>query len=289
MSLLYQISNVECKYPTASHAALKINSLDIKHGEIVFLIGASGVGKSTILETLGLMNNTLVYNSKSTFNFAVNGTNEDFTNIWSKSEAYLSKIRKKHLSFIFQSTNLFETLNVEDNGLITLMLQGNDVIASKNIIRPIFKNIFPSEFKELLNNRKISEMSGGQRQRLAFVRAIATDFSVMLADEPTGNLDWFNANNLMSKLIDNIKTKSSSAIIVTHDIDLAVKHANKIVLIEKKSSANNDEKLSFGLVSQESTFTKNESDQWKSLNAKSEMKDYDFISYLKKRIIEENS
>ena len=103
MSLLYQISNVECKYQNASHAALKINSLDIKHGEIVFLIGASGVGKSTILETLGLMNNTLVSNSESIFNFAVNGTNEDFTNIWSKSEAYLSKIRKKHLSFIFKA------------------------------------------------------------------------------------------------------------------------------------------------------------------------------------------
>ena len=169
------------------------------------------------------------------------------------------------------------------------MLQGNDEISSKNIIRPIFKNIFPSEFKGLLNNRKISEMSGGQRQRLAFVRAIAGDFSVMLADEPTGNLDWFNANNLMSKLIENIKTKSSSAIIVTHDIDLAVRHANKIVLMEKKSSVNNEEKLSFGLVSRESTFTKNESDQWKSLNAKSQMKDSDFISYLKKRIIEENN
>ena len=96
-------------------------------------------------------------------------------------------------------------------------------------------------------------MSGGQRQRLAFIRAIITKYSILFADEPTGNLDWLNARILMDFLLKELKDNKSSAIIVSHDIDLAIEYADKIVYIEKKKTVIkkenlNDEDFFFGRI-----------------------------------------
>ena len=325
MDLLYKIKNIDCKYFKAKQSVLKINDLNIHQGEIVFMIGASGVGKSTVLETLGLMNNTLVTNGASEFTFSVNGCSEDFTRIWAKKESYLASIRKRYLSFIFQNTNLFETLNIADNGLITLLLQGDNERSAKRKVLPLFKEIFTNdEFKEIFTfnelneiftrreleqtfsekeietlllesetkdaQRGIGEMSGGQRQRLAFVRAIAGNYSVLFADEPTGNLDWGNANNLMSKLIADIKHKESTAIIVSHDIALSVKHATKIILIDKESEIVNDKKHSFGVISKSNTFTKNADGEWRSEETEpSNFQDDSLIEYLKGKIADQDN
>ena len=79
MDLLYNIKNIDCKYIKAKQSVLKIRELNISHGDIVFMVGASGVGKSTVLETLGLMNNTLVTNETSNFSFSVNGPEKSFS------------------------------------------------------------------------------------------------------------------------------------------------------------------------------------------------------------------
>ena len=325
MELLYKIKNIDCKYIKAKQSVLKIRELNISHGDIVFMVGASGVGKSTVLETLGLMNNTLVTNETSDFLFSVNGTTEDFKRIWSKRESYLASIRKRYLSFIFQNTNLFETLNIADNGLITLLLQGDNERSAKRKVLPLFKEIFTNdEFKEIftfneLNEifsrkeleqtfsneeietllsesktkdvvRGIGEMSGGQRQRLAFVRAIAGNYSVLFADEPTGNLDWGNANNLMSKLIADIKYKESTAIIVSHDIALSVKHATKIILIDKESEIVNNKKHSFGVISKSNTFIKNVVGEWRSEESESyNFNDDSLTEYLKEKIANQDN
>ena len=108
---------------------------------------------------------------------------------------------------------------------------------------------------------EITKMSGGQRQRLAFIRAIITKYSILFADEPTGNLDWLNARILMDFLLKELKDNKSSAIIVSHDIDLAIEYADKIVYIEKKKTVIkkenlNDEDFFFGRISNETIYKK---------------------------------
>ena len=103
-------------------------------------------------------------------------------------------------------------------------------------------------------------MSGGQRQRLAFVRAIASNFTILLADEPTGNLDFANAKKLIKHLIDNVKERETTSLIVSHDIDLAVNHATKIVYIDKienKKSKNKKDHFHYGLINGENTYSGN--------------------------------
>ena len=323
--MVFDIKKLECKYKTGTNAVLLVDNLQIKKGEVVFFLGASGVGKSTILETLGLMNDTIHSSGKTVFNFYGNSVVENMLNIWEQKESYLAEFRKKHLSFIFQSTNLFPTLNAEDNVLLTPMLQGTPEFEAKNAVRPIFKKIFTKEYKEILGDRgvqktnifgmkycqvhkgkKISEMSGGQRQRLAFVRAIASKYNILFADEPTGNLDWANANNLMSHLIEDIKAKRATSVIVSHDIALAIQHADKIVYIDKIENIikNNNpcklkdekDKIAYhhGLINDANTYVKQIKGGWSNQISYDNMEvpvidDTSLIEYFKEKIIKQNT
>ena len=323
--MVFNIKNLECKYKTGANSVLLVDNLQIKKGEVVFFLGASGVGKSTILETLGLMNNTISTNSRTIFNFHKDGSILDMKNIWQQKESYLADFRKKNLSFIFQSTNLFPTLNAEDNVLLTPMLQGTSEMQAKNNARSIFKEIFQKEYKDILgdkgvqetnifgmkyckvyNGKKISEMSGGQRQRLAFVRAIASNYNILFADEPTGNLDWANANNLMTYLIEDIKSKGATSVIVSHDISLAVQHADKIVYIEKIENVIKNTnpcklegepkeiKYHQGLIDDANTYLKHTKGGWSNLisydgELPPVIDDESLIDYFKDKIIKQNS
>ncbi len=286
----FVVKNLKCKYKT-SPPVLEIKNIKINTGEVVFFLGASGVGKSTILETLGLMNNTILSNNQTEFKYLdKNSNSENFLKIWDKPESYLADFRKINLSFIFQSTNLFSTLTAEDNVLLPSMLSGKSLIESKNISYPIFKKIFSKEYKEILHGKMIFEMSGGQRQRLAFVRAISSTYNVLFADEPTGNLDWANANNLMSYLIMDVKQKKSTAIIVSHDISLAVKHADKIIFIDKRKKTDGS---FFGFISDSETYCKNPDGNWYNLEVYKNDK-HDFMNtekiefYFKEKISKQN-
>ena len=292
----YKINNLACKYKTGKNPVLFVENLEIEKGEVVFFLGASGVGKSTILETLGLMNNTILANPSTKFDFFDKSSCINMINIWNKRESYLAKFRKMHLSFIFQSTNLFPNLNAEENVLLTPMLQSLSQFKAKNKVRPLFKNIFTKEYKEVLSDKKISEMSGGQRQRLAFVRAIASNYTVLLADEPTGNLDWANANNLMKHLIDDIKSKGATSVIVSHDIALAVEHADKIIYIDKVlNSESKDVKKHYhcGYINNANTYTGSQKSGWINQlsygNSKPPLIDsQSLIEFFKEKIIKQN-
>ncbi|OUV44325.1 MAG: hypothetical protein CBC71_01545 [Rhodobacteraceae bacterium TMED111] len=320
---VFNVSNLECRYKNSTHSVLQVEQLQIDEGEVVFFLGSSGVGKSTILETLGLMNNTIHSNSNTKLSFHEDTNEVDFLKIWQKKENLIAGFRKNNLSFIFQSTNLFPTLTAFENVKITTILQDsdktninqselgalvdvlksflttekvqnilskisnfNEAEAYNRIVKYLIK-VFPKDtveeilgVKYKLDNegklikgkngsvyespKMITELSGGQRQRLAFVRAVASKYKVLLADEPTGNLDEANADNLIAQLVDDVHQKSAIAIIVTHDIELALKHADKIVFIDKKQIEEKESKRHFGKISKAETYIKNDNSKWEN-------------------------
>ena len=162
------------------------------------------------------------------------------------------------------------------------------------------------KYCKVYNGKKISEMSGGQRQRLAFVRAIASNYNILFADEPTGNLDWANANNLMTYLIEDIKSKGATSVIVSHDISLAVQHADKIVYIEKIENVIKNTnpcklegepkeiKYHQGLIDDANTYLKHTKGGWSNLisydgELPPVIDDESLIDYFKDKIIKQNS
>lgn len=231
MDAIFKITDLSCSYAADLPVVLKINELNLERGKLIFLIGASGTGKSTLLETLGLMNNTI---GAGDVYFTPNHVGSfDYLQLWKqKDEHRISEIRKQHFNFIFQNTNLMENFTAYENVCLSGMIKG-----SKTGIEVI------DGVKELMNRVRLPEnevgsgtlainLSGGQRQRLAFVRALSAKSTVLLCDEPTGNLDEANANELFQVIRESLKD-GLTAIVVSHDIDIAVKHADQIVLLTK--------------------------------------------------------
>lgn len=229
MNTIYQIRELACAY-NKGKTVLRIPHLDIPQGELVFLLGVSGSGKSTLLETLALMNNTL---ASGEVHFSSNNNSFKFSELWQKNDAEaIAQVRKKHFSFIFQDTNLMENFTAYENICLAQMIkqdvrQEEAMTGAKQLANQVGLSS-----GELNADTLAVNLSGGQRQRLAFVRAINNDFSVIFGDEPTGNLDEANANELLRILKQNLKG-TSSAVVVSHDIDLAVQHADRIVVITK--------------------------------------------------------
>lgn len=236
---LFDIENLRCSYARnyveqKSKVVLEIHRLVIPKGKKVFIVGESGIGKSTILETLGMMNNTIVPDGKARFLFCEDDDNTvDLVQLWKGSDNELSAFRQKHFSFIFQSTNLMRNFTAYENIALTRMLQGYSRESSFERVSDVMKDLGLEHIDE---TRMTQELSGGQQQRLAFARAVLPDFTVLFGDEPTGNLDSVHAENAM-KLLDNklSQLEGSSAIIVSHDMHLAVEYADIIVKIRKES------------------------------------------------------
>lgn len=256
MKKLYEISNLRCSYDKQyvegqSKVVLEINHLQIPKGKKIFIVGESGIGKSTILETLGLMNNTIVPN-KGTKLLLFDESNKaiDLASLWNrKSDKVLSDFRRKHYSFIFQSTNLMRNFTAFENISFTRMLQGYTKYSCFKNTRKVLADLGLEHIGE---ERMAQELSGGQQQRLAFARAILPDFTVLFGDEPTGNLDAENAIRVMqilSKKLDDLN--EASAIIVSHDMHLAVTFADVIIKIRKEirpKKSEYDEDVTYGVI-----------------------------------------
>ncbi|MGC9345148.1 MAG: ATP-binding cassette domain-containing protein, partial [Bacteroidales bacterium] len=211
--MLYKISNLVCAYKQTGKKVLEVQHLDIPKRKIIVILGLSGIGKSTLLETLGLMNNTIVGQKHTLFHFFGNGVplELDFSNIWhNHSDSYLSTLRNQHFSFIFQDTNLMPNFSAMENIMLTLMLQGHSNKEARIRGHSYLQKVGMGDIDP---EKKVFELSGGQRQRIAFIRAICPDFTVLLGDEPTGNLDRFTSRKLMQILRSSIHEKERSAII----------------------------------------------------------------------------
>lgn len=244
MELIYSIRNMKCAY-NAGCVVLHIRELDIPDGKVVFFVGPSGVGKSTILETLGLMNNTIA--SVDEFRYC----NNDLREVFKWKDAKLSAIRNRDFSFVFQQNNLMPNFSACENIITAALFQGENAQTVQHRTQKILERLnLPSQ------DRPINQYSGGQQQRIAFARAILPQFKVLFGDEPTGNLDKISADNLMKTLVDAIHESGSTAIIVSHDISLSLKYADMIVQICKEGD--------HGVISDASIFSKKEADKWEN-------------------------
>ena len=192
-------------------------NFNISKGETVSIIGSSGSGKSTLLHVL------------SSLEKADSGEILlDDSLITSLTENELCDIRLNKIGFIYQFHHLIKELNVKENIALPLIIKGEDVDDIESKTNDIIDQVGLSERK----NYQIDKLSGGERQRVAIARAVVHKPKIIFADEPTGNLDKVNANNIFSLLKDLVNYNQSSLIMATHDLDIAV-------LLDKKYSIQN--------------------------------------------------
>ena len=230
LDLVLEIRHLACAY-LRGKTVLDIEALDIPYGQLVFIIGRSGIGKSTFIETLGLMSQTIVPAERSSIRFYPKGSAAapiELKDSWDLPNADLSRLRRQYFSFIFQQTNLMPNFSAGDNMMVSRLIEGAGVPRVKEEVIEVMGKL---SLEAALFDKKISHLSGGQRQRLAFVRAITADFTILFGDEPTGNLDRHTAEELMTVLKQQIAQQGRSGIIVSHDLPLAAQFADLIVPI----------------------------------------------------------
>ena len=281
MNYIFDIKNLKCAYQP-DKIVLDVKLLQIPFGKIVFVVGESGIGKSTILETLGLMNNTIVKDDETVLNYCATPNSEkvNILELWAeKGDKRLSEFRLNNFSFIFQQTNLMRNFTAYENIAITRMLQGKSRADS---ITKTKEALFALGLNQIDFKREVFELSGGQQQRLAFARAIVPDFSVLFGDEPTGNLDPVTAEKVMTILKNQLKDENSNhidatAIIVSHSIELAVEFGDLIIKIHSVPREEDPER-SYGLIDYKSIYEKRDG-KWYSQNK--EYSDNELQSVLK--------
>ncbi len=229
-NLCFAIRNLLCSY-REDKPVLSIKELDIPRGQLIFILGLSGIGKSTFIETLGLMNNTVRYNQHGTIQFYPDDNAQsayELTELWDKDDEEISRFRNDYFSFIFQETNLMPNFTAGENMCISQLIKGVSLEEARKQVLDVMSQLY---LPATAFDKHITALSGGQRQRLAFVRAITSDFAVLFGDEPTGNLDKETAFRLMKILKNNLKTEDRTGIIVSHDLELASAFADQIYLL----------------------------------------------------------
>ena len=290
MDKLFEIEDLRCSYDKpyikgVSKVVLEIHRLVLPRGKKVFIVGESGIGKSTILEVVGMMNNTIVPNPSSRFVFYdADGKPRNLIALWNtNSDKELSEFRLQHFNFIFQNTNLMRNFTAYENIAITRMIQGYSRKEAFEKTKAALSDLGLGMVDE---KRLAQELSGGQQQRLAFARAILPDFSVLFGDEPTGNLDAENAMNAMALLSRKLSdVAGSSAIIVTHDMHLATTFADIIIKVRKQYRSHRNvhgEIETYGLVDESSVFVPS-SDRTSWTNGEVSFSPGDFEVYLRKK------
>ena len=211
---LITIKDIGRKYVIGTEVihALKAVSWTINKGEFVALMGPSGSGKSTLMNILGCLD------TPTNGQYILNGIN-----VSHMSDNELAEVRNKEIGFVFQTFNLLPRSTSLDNVALPLIYAGASKKERDARAQKALENVG-------LGNRvthKPNELSGGQRQRVAVARALINDPSIILADEPTGNLDTKTSIEIMG-LLEEIHSKGNTIILVTHEEDIA-QHAHRIV------------------------------------------------------------
>ena len=215
--------------------ALRNVSFSLHKGELLAIMGSSGSGKSTLLNILGALD------SPDSGKVYINGELQKDYHI----EPFATKYRSENIGFIFQSFNLLRDLNVEENIALPLMLKGID---SKEIQKKVAKELELIGLTRWKRHRP-SELSGGQQQRVAIARAKITEPDLLLADEPTGNLDYNTSLEVLNIFKMMREKLNQSTIIVTHD-PMVASYADRVlffydgqIIDEYKNKENNEENI----------------------------------------------
>ena len=206
---VYQLGKVEL-------VALKQVSLDINSGDFVTIMGASGSGKSTLLNIIGCLD------SPTKGRVFLKGQDTSLL-----SEDQLSQLRGKTIGFIFQEFNLLPNLDALENVMMPMIFQGTPIEQRKKRAHDLLVSVGLGE----RIYHQPAELSGGERQRVAIARAFANNPELVIADEPTGNLDSTTGKRIMEILTDFHKKQGKTIIVVTHDPHIA-DYSEKIVDIK---------------------------------------------------------
>ncbi len=190
-------------------------SVDIKKGDFIAIKGPSGAGKSTWMNMIGSLD------VPSSGNILLDGA--DLSNL---SESELAVLRGKKIGFVFQNFNLIPNLSAFDNISLPLIFQDIEKDKRKEITNEILEKVGLTK----RSSHKPSELSGGERQRVAIARALVNNPEIILADEPTGNLDSKTGKEIMNLLI-NLNKEGKTLIVITHDDNIA-KLAKRVVKLK---------------------------------------------------------
>lgn len=209
-----RLKNVSKYYPMGDSVVKALDGINFKvyEGEFVAIMGPSGSGKSTAMNLVGSLD------------MPTHGTifldNKDISKF---NESDLAQLRGKKIGFIFQSFNLIPNLTVKENAMLPMMFQGTSIEEREAKAEELLKLVELDQRMDFYP----SEISGGQRQRVAIARSLANDPEVILADEPTGNLDT-KTGTIVMEFLEKLNKKGKTIILVTHDPELAKDYADVV-------------------------------------------------------------
>src|ERR1051325_2427444 len=213
---LIRLQKISRRYQMGSETihALREVSVDIEKGEYVAIMGPSGSGKSTLMNLIGCLD------TPTSGQYELNGTQ-----VSEMGDNQLAEIRNKEIGFIFQTFNLLPRSDALRNVELPLVYSGIPAEERRERALEVLRDVGLADRV----HHKPNEMSGGQRQRVAVARALANRPSILLADEPTGNLDSKTGKEILA-LFDELSSKGNTIIVVTHE-ELVAKHARRIIRI----------------------------------------------------------
>lgn len=217
MQPVIKVNNISRVYKVGTETihALRSISMEINKNEYVALMGSSGSGKSTLMNVLGCLD------TPTSGEYFLDGTA-----VANRSDNELAEIRNKQIGFVFQTFNLLPRSTALDNVALPLVYAG---FSKEERNKRAIKTLNDVGLGDRVMHRP-NELSGGQRQRVAIARALVTNPSIILADEPTGNLDSKTSEEIMI-LLEEIHKKGNTVILVTHEEDIA-RHAHRIIRLK---------------------------------------------------------
>ena len=224
---LIELRNIDKTYVLGSEPvhALRQLTLAIHEGEYISIMGPSGSGKSTLLNMIGLLDRPDAGSYK-----LANGSTETMT------EEQRAALRRDNIGFVFQAFHLINRLTALENVELPMMLEGRGVAARRKAAAEVLDMVGLGD----RSHHRPGQLSGGQLQRVAIARAIVMKPKILLADEPTGNLDQASGEDII-EVIENLNREGITLLVVTHDLDLGKRARRRIRMIDGAVAADEGE------------------------------------------------